>query len=123
MATVLDIVRGLSSAAALTYDGYEIEEKIGLKREEGHPVLDRRVIDGFRVRFAADKLIVTYQSEMRVEELHPRNKFENEIEKTINHKQDWVTITGLNSAMDISPVTPSFALRCSVQPIGNKMHL
>jgi len=80
MATVLEIVRGLSSAAARSYDAYEIEEEIGLKREEGHPVLDRRVIDGFRVRFAADKLIVTYQSEMRLEELHPRNKFENEIE-------------------------------------------
>ena len=36
--------------------------------------------DGFRVKFAGPKMIVTYQSEMRVNELHPRNQFENEIE-------------------------------------------
>tara|TARA_B100000424_G_scaffold39023_1_gene26205 strand:- start:46 stop:609 length:564 start_codon:yes stop_codon:yes gene_type:complete len=85
MASVLDVIKGLNQAAANAGDyGGEYEEldlKIGLKREEGHPVLDSRVIDGFRVRFAADKMIVTYHSEMRIEELHPRNQFENEIEQ------------------------------------------
>jgi hypothetical protein len=81
MATILDVIKGLNQAAANSYDAYEIDEEIGLKREEGHPILDRRVIDGFRVRFSADKMIVTYQSEMRLEELHPRNRFENEIEQ------------------------------------------
>ena len=81
MATVLEIVRGLSQAAANAYDGYELEQEIGLKREEGHPVLDRRVIDGFRVKFAGPNLIVSYQSEMVLKELHPRNQFENEIEQ------------------------------------------
>jgi hypothetical protein len=81
MATVLEIIRGLSQAGANAYDGYNLEQEIGLKREEGHPVLDSRVIDGFRVRFSGKNLIVTYQSEMRLQELHPRNKFENEIEK------------------------------------------
>lgn len=61
MANILDIVRGLSQAAANAYDGYEnMDEKIGLRREEGHPVLDSRLMDGFKVRFAADNLIVTY---------------------------------------------------------------
>jgi hypothetical protein len=81
MATVLEIIRGLSTAAAAAYDGYELGEEIGLKREEGHPVLDTRVIDGFRVRFSGKNLIVTYQSEMVLEELHPRNRFENEVEQ------------------------------------------
>ncbi len=81
MATVLEIIRGLSQAAANAYDGYELEQEIGLKREEGHPVLDRRVIDGFRVKFAGPNLIVSYQSEMVLKELHPRNQFENEIEQ------------------------------------------
>ena len=50
MANILDIVRGLSQAAANAYDGYEnVDEKIGLKREEGHPITDSRVVDGFRV--------------------------------------------------------------------------
>jgi hypothetical protein len=33
-------------------------EKIGLRREEGHPIMDSRVMDGFNVRFAGDKMIV-----------------------------------------------------------------
>jgi hypothetical protein len=83
MATILDVIKGLNQAAANSGDfggEYDEDQKIGLKREKGHPILDSRVMDGFRVRFAADKIIITYQSEMRLEELHPRNRFENEIE-------------------------------------------
>ena len=84
MATVLEIVRGLSQAAANAYDGALDENgeplSIGLNREEGHPVIDSRVMDGFKVRFAADKLVVTYQGEALVKEMHPRNQFENEVE-------------------------------------------
>ena len=83
MATVLDVIKGLDQAAANAYDGALDENgdalKIGLNREEGDPVIDSRLIDGFKVRFAGPKMIVTYQSEMRVNELHPRNQFENEI--------------------------------------------
>ena len=63
MATVLEIVRGLSQAAANAYDGALDENgdllQVGLNREEGHPILDKRVIDGFGVKFAGDKLVVT----------------------------------------------------------------
>jgi len=83
MATVLDVIRGLNQAAANAYDGALDENgdalQVGLDREEGHPIIDSRVIDGFKVRFAGPKMIVTYQSEMRVNEIHPRNQFENEI--------------------------------------------
>ena len=59
MATVLDIVRGISQAAANAYDGahddkYSLDgeaRKVGLKREEGDPIVDSRVIDGFGIRF------------------------------------------------------------------------
>ena len=84
MAKILDVVRGLNQAAANAGDyGGEYDDadaKIGLKREEGHPILDSRIIDGFKVRFAADKFIVTYQSEVMLKEVHPRAQFENEIE-------------------------------------------
>ena len=82
MANILDIVRGLNQAAANAYDGYDnMDEKIGLKREEGHPITDSRIMDGFRVKFAADNLIVTYHSEVLMKEIHPRAQFENEIER------------------------------------------
>jgi len=84
MASVLEVIKCLNQAAANAYDGALDENgealKIGLDREEGHPILDGRIIDGFKVRFAGPKMIVTYQSEMRVDELHPRNQFENEVE-------------------------------------------
>ena len=83
MATVLDVIKGLNQAAANAYDGALDENgeslQTGLNREEGHPIIDSRLIDGFKVRFAGPKMIVTYQAEMRVDELHPRNQFENEI--------------------------------------------
>ena len=80
MATILEVIECLNQIAANSYDSYLPEEKIGLKREDGHPLLDKRIIDGFRVRFAGPNMIVSYESEMRLEDLHPRNRFENEIE-------------------------------------------
>ena len=84
MSNILDVIKGLNQAAANggDYGGeYGEDQKIGLKREEGDPIRDKRVIDGFRVRFAGPKMIITYESEMRLEELHPREKFEDEIER------------------------------------------
>ena len=68
MATILDVIKGLNQAAANSGDfggEYDEDQKIGLKREKGHPILDSRVMDGFRVRFAADKIIITYQKYKR----------------------------------------------------------
>ena len=50
----LKIVQGIAQAAANAYDGSHDERyaadgkarKIGLNREEGDPILDKRVIDG-----------------------------------------------------------------------------
>ena len=51
MASILDVVKGLSQAAANAYDGYDnMDEKIGL-------------------------------SEVLMKEVHPRGQFENEIER------------------------------------------
>ena len=42
MASILDVIKGLNQAAANAYDGYEnMDEKVGLKREEGHPFNER----------------------------------------------------------------------------------
>ena len=82
MANILDVVRGLNQAASNAYDGYKnLDSKIGLRREEGDAIIDSRIVDGFRVRFAGDQMILTYQSEVRLADLHPRNKFEDDIEQ------------------------------------------
>ena len=65
-ATVYDIIQGLSQAAANAFDGALTEDgepiKAGLQREEGHPILDKRVMDGFNVKFYGNMMCLTYQS-------------------------------------------------------------
>ena len=60
MATTLEIIRGISQAAANAYDGARDENgdpiSIGLKREEGDPITDSRIMDGFGVRLHGDLL-------------------------------------------------------------------
>ena len=89
MASVYDIVKGINQAAANAWDGShdekfvaEGDEKIaGLKREQGCPLNDSRVMDGFNVRMSGPKLIVSYQSEMPVSDFH-NTKLDQELEQT-----------------------------------------
>jgi len=86
MATVYEIVQGLSQAAANAYDGALDEEnqplKVGLKREVGDPILDKRVMDGFGVKFFGNKMCISYMSELQLKEVHA-NGFKSDIETQI----------------------------------------
>jgi hypothetical protein len=86
MATVYEIVQGLSQAAANAYDGAlgENDEPLvaGLRREDGNPLLDKRVMDGFNVRFYGDMMCLSYQSEVMLKEVYA-NGFETEIEQRL----------------------------------------
>ena len=102
MATTLEIVRGIQQAASNAYDGASDEKgepiKIGLKREEGHLINDSRVMDGFGVKFHGDKLIITYQSEIKLKEVKD-DKFESEVEGMISQvakflRKEYKKITG-----------------------------
>jgi len=74
MATTLEIVRNISQIMANVYDGALDEKgepvKIGLKREEGDPILDSRVMDGFKVSFRGNVLTIHYHSEINLKDLH-----------------------------------------------------
>lgn len=98
----LDVVRGIMQAAADSYDGALDEKgeaiKIGLKREEGHPILDTRVMDGFKCVVDGAKLIVKYQSDILLRDVYGGN-LENDLEKTfsdiVKHlKKQYKKITG-----------------------------
>ena len=82
----LKVVRGLAQAAANAYDGALDDEgnpiKIGLKREEGHPIHDSRTLDGFKVTFSGPHMIVNYQAEIKLKEVY-RGGFESEMEQII----------------------------------------
>jgi hypothetical protein len=110
-----EVIRGIAQAAANAYDGALDDKgepiKVGLKREEGDVILDSRVIDGFKVKIHGDLLIVNYQSECHLKDVHAKG-FENEVLGTINSvvkflKKEYKKITGdalsLSDAEGVEP--------------------
>tara|TARA_R100000008_G_scaffold86768_1_gene81478 strand:+ start:415 stop:993 length:579 start_codon:yes stop_codon:yes gene_type:complete len=109
----LDIIRGIAQAAANSYDGahdkkYSLdgeEHKVGLKREEGDPILDSRVLDGFRIKFQGPLLCIHYHGEIKIKDIHD-SKFESNIEDMINDiakflKKEYKKVTG--NSLTLSP--------------------
>jgi len=102
MATVYEIVQGLSQAAANAYDGALDENGepllAGLKREEGDPILDKRVMDGFGVKFYGNVMCLSYMSEVQLKEVYA-NGFESDVESQIGEivkflQKEYKKITG-----------------------------
>tara|TARA_Y100000593_G_scaffold49464_1_gene93158 strand:+ start:355 stop:900 length:546 start_codon:yes stop_codon:yes gene_type:complete len=102
----LEIIQGLAQAAANAYDGAHDERfvregedaKVGLRREEGCPIMDRRVNDGFGVKFYGNMMCLTYQSDIKLKEVHS-GKFENEINRMLNEikkflQKEYKKVTG-----------------------------
>jgi len=102
MATTLEIVNGISQVVANTYDGATDENgepiKIGLKREEGHPIHDSRVMDGFKVSYYPDSICIHYQAEIKLKDVYS-GTFEQDIEAMIDQiakfiKKEYKKVTG-----------------------------
>ena len=102
----LEIIQGLSQAAANAYDGGHMENyaldgqarKVGLNREQGCPIKDKRVNDGFSVKFYGDSMIINYQSDVMMRDLKD-NGFENDIARMLNEvkkflQKEYKAITG-----------------------------
>ena len=107
MATVYEIIQGINQAAANgAWDGAHEESlqadgkarDAGLKRQNGHYINDRRVMDGFGVKFHGPILRLTYQAETRIKEVK-NNNFEDEVAGQIAEivkflKKEYKAITG-----------------------------
>jgi hypothetical protein len=93
----LEIIQGLSQAAANAYDGAHDErynreddvKKVGLQREVGCPLMDKRVMDGFSVSFYANKICIKYQSDILLREVYAQD-FESEIERRLNEVKNFL---------------------------------
>ena len=91
MATTLEIIKGISQAMAYAYDGGHDARftddgeahTVGLKREEGDPLIDKRVMDGFKIKLSGDRLCVHYHAEVQLKDVHSRD-FESDLESMIN---------------------------------------
>ena len=83
---ILNIVNGISQAAANAYDGALDENgeplKVGLKRENGNPMIDMRVMDGFKVHISGNILTIKYHSEIKLKEVYGSN-FKDDIAQQI----------------------------------------
>ena len=93
MATIYEIVQGLSQAAANGYDGALDENgepvKIGLKREEGDMMLDHRVMDGFGVKFFGNMMCLSYQTDVQLKEVYAAG-FESDTEQRMMDISKWL---------------------------------
>jgi hypothetical protein len=120
----LKIIRDLSQAAGNMYDGAVDDKgeplKMGLKRDDLLST-DRRYIDGGKIRFAGDKIIVTYEAETRLQDVHKNgiNGFQNEMNdmiqnlvnqlkknyKSVAKKSITLTPEGDNAKVDVAYVS------------------
>ena len=100
-----EIIKNIAQAASnITYDGATDENyephQIGLRREEGNPILDSRNIDGFNVRMSGNHLIVSYGVETKLSEVYAtkiEQEMENVINKCVNYlKGEYRKISGKN---------------------------
>jgi len=93
MATIYEITQGLAQAAANAYDGALTEDgdaiKAGLQREEGDPILDKRIMDGFGVKFYGNMMCITYHSEVQLKEVYGPG-FETDIDQRITDISKWL---------------------------------
>jgi len=94
MATTIEIMKGISQVMSMSHDGATDLDgnpvTAGLKREEGNPILDSRVIDGFSVRMVgSNKLCLTYNVEMKIKDVH-KSTFESDIESAIASVKSFV---------------------------------
>ena len=93
MATTLEIVNAISQVLANSYDGALDESgepvKIGLRREEGNPLIDARVIDGFGAHVSGGRLHIKYHAEIPLKEVHG-NGFESEMESMVEKVKSFI---------------------------------
>ena len=94
---MLEIIQGLAQAAANAWDGGHDERfaldgkerKVGLRREDGCPIMDSRVMDGFNVKFYGDMMCISYQSDIKLKEVYAGG-FESEMESMINEIKNFL---------------------------------
>ena len=93
MSTTLEIVNCISQVLANSYDGALDENgepvKIGLRREEGNPLIDARVMDGFGAQVSADRLHIKYHVEIPLKEVHS-NGFESEMDSMVEKVKQFI---------------------------------
>lgn len=96
MATVMEIIQGLSQVAANSYDGATDEDgkrkQMGLKRDEEISIKDKRVIDGFTMKVhSGNKMCVAYTTEVLSRDLlESKGKYEDMLLQNVTDVVDFI---------------------------------
>ena len=128
MSTTLEIIDCISQVLANTYDGALDESgepvKIGLRREEGNPLIDKRVMDGFGASISGDRLHIKYHAEIPLKEVHS-NGFEGEMESMVESIKSYIqkeykkikkSALGLSDPSEVDVLVEYLSrIRCSVK--------
>lgn len=105
MATVLEIIQGISQVAANSYDGAKDEDgkrkETGLKRDQEVGIKDKRVIDGFTVKMhGGNKMCIAYTTEVLASELlQSKDKYKDKLLQDVSDiasfiKKEFRKVTG-----------------------------
>ena len=89
---LMDVIKAINQIAADSFDGAEIygkEEPKGMKRSEGDWILDSRVIDGFNVRIQGNQLILSYQSDVKLEQM-AQDSFKKDVVRQVDEVEKWL---------------------------------
>ena len=93
MATTLEIINGISQAISNTHDGAVNDDgdliEIGLHREEGIMLTDKRRMDGFSARVGGNRLHIGYHYECSLKHVHS-NGFESEIDEMVEKEKNFI---------------------------------
>lgn len=119
MATVMEIIQGLSQVAANSYDGAKDEDgkkkETGLKRDEEVAIRDKRVIDGFKMKLhSGNKLCVSYTTEVLLEDIAQKGKYEDSLLQNVADvvsyiKKEFRKVTGSSlSLKELKDKEPEF---------------
>ena len=120
----LDVLNGISQAAANAYDGAHDEKgnpiEIGLKREEGDVVTDSRVMDGFNVRVSGKQLLVSYESEILLSDVYKSANYENEVEQMLEKIVSWLKKEYKKVTSNALKLSPNGDVDAVIEKISNK---
>ena len=101
-ASVIDVLNGISQVMANVHDGAADSSgeklKTGLKRDQDYDISDRRLMDGFGVKFVGNMLAINYHSEVKLADVR-EPRFETNVESMIAEvasflKKEYKKVTG-----------------------------
>lgn len=75
---ILEVIEGIAQAAAdIGYDGAVTQDgeplDFGMKRHQGHPVYDSRVMDGFNIGISGKTLVLSYHCDVKLSEIYGKD--------------------------------------------------